>query len=115
MSEGIGLLTLLVVLPLVGSVVVAALPRGNALLAKEVALAFALITLALGVFVATRFDTGTGEFQQVESVSWIPSLGVSWTLGLDGVGLILLLLAVLLVPPVTVVVEVVVSVVFSPA
>ncbi len=98
MSEGIGLLTLLVVLPLVGSVVVAMLPRDNALLAKEVALGFALITLALGVFVATQFDTATGDFQQVESVQWIPSLGVSWTLGLDGIGLILLLLAVLLVP-----------------
>jgi NADH-quinone oxidoreductase subunit M len=98
MNEGLGVLTLLAALPLIGSVLVAALPRNNATLAKQVALGISLATLALAVVVALRFETGVGGYQMVESVDWIPALGVSWTLGLDGLGLILILLSVLLVP-----------------
>ncbi len=102
MNEGFGVLTLLAALPLVGSVVVAALPRNNPAIAKQVALVVSLLTLALAVVVALRFDTGVGGYQMVESVQWIPALGVSWTLGLDGLGLILILLSALLVPVVLV-------------
>ncbi len=102
MNDGLGLLTLLAALPLVGSLVVAALPRANATLAKQVALGFSLAALALAGVVAVQYDSGASGYQMVESVSWIPSLGVSWTLGLDGLGLVLLLLAVLLVPVVLV-------------
>lgn len=102
MSNGVGLVTLLAVLPLVGSVVVALLPSSRPTLAKQVALAFAVATLLLGVGVALGFDTGEGAFQMVESQSWIPALGISWTVGLDGIGLILVLLAVILVPVVMV-------------
>ena len=102
MNEGLGLLTLLAALPLVGSIAVAALPRGNASLAKQVALAVSLLTLALALVVAWQFDTSAVGYQMVEQVEWIPALGVSWTLGLDGIGLTLLLLSVLLVPVVLV-------------
>jgi len=98
MSTGFGLLTLLAALPLVGSIVVVLLPSDKEELAKRVALAFALGALALGVVAAVQFDTSQGGYQMVESVEWIPALGVSWTLGLDGIGLVLVLLAVLLVP-----------------
>lgn len=98
MSNGIGLLTLLAAIPLVGSVIVVALPRDAAALAKKVALGVSLVTLALAVVIAVQFDTAIGGYQMVESVSWIPALGVSWTLGLDGIGLILVLLATVLVP-----------------
>ena len=98
MNSGLGVLTLLAALPLIGSVVVAALPRNNATLAKQIALGASLVTLALAIVVALRFETGVGGYQLVESVDWIPALGVSWTLGVDGLGLILILLSALLVP-----------------
>lgn len=101
-NEGLGLLTLMAVLPLLGSLVVALLPRSSAELAKRLALVISLATLALAVVVALQFDAGASGYQLVESVSWIPSLGVSWTLGLDGLGLILVLLSTLLVPVVMV-------------
>jgi NADH-quinone oxidoreductase subunit M len=98
MNSGLGVLTLLAALPLIGSVLVAALPRNNAALAKQIALGVSLLTLALAVVVALRFEVGVGGYQLVESVDWIPALGVSWTLGVDGLGLILILLSALLVP-----------------
>ena len=98
MSSGLGLLTLLAALPLVGSLVVVALPSTRPQLAKGVALGFALLTVLLAVIVALQFEVGVGGHQMVESISWIPALGVTWTLGLDGLGLVLVLLSVLLVP-----------------
>jgi NADH-quinone oxidoreductase subunit M len=44
------------------------------------------------------FDRGATGFQYVERYSWIPSLGISYQLGVDGISLILILLSVLLVP-----------------
>jgi len=98
MNEGLGLLTLLAALPLVGSIVVAALPRGNPALAKQVALGVSLAALALAGVIAVQYDSGASGYQMVEQVDWIPALGVSWTLGLDGLGLVLVLLSAVLVP-----------------
>ena len=98
MSEGLGLLTLLVALPLVGSVIVALTPSARPIVAKQVALAVSLVTLAVGVVALLGFDTADAQYQAVESASWIEALGVSWTLGLDGIGVVLVGLSLVIVP-----------------
>lgn len=92
-------LTVLVVVPLVGALVTAVLGRGrgDAVLPKQVALAFALLTTVLGVVIATQYDAGAG-MQLTETVNWIEPLGVHWALGVDGLGLLMILLTVGLVP-----------------
>jgi len=48
---------------------------------------------------AFRFDTATaGSYQFTEKVHWIPQLGVSYALGVDGIGLTMVLLSTVLVP-----------------
>ena len=93
-------LTTLGVVPLLGAVIVAALPRGSARLAKPLALAVSLLTLAIGIGAATRFDTAGrgGAFQLAEVHEWIPSFGVSYALGVDGISLALILMSLVLVP-----------------
>jgi len=92
-------LTILGAIPLVGSLLVALLPKGRDLIAKQVALAFSLVTLALTIFVALQFDgSSTQPFQFLESVPWIPAFGISYALGIDGIGLVLIALATTLVP-----------------
>jgi NADH-quinone oxidoreductase subunit M len=94
-------LTLLGAIPLIGGVIVAALPRARPLLAKQVAIAFALVTLALTILLAARFEPGSAgdeQFQFVEQYDWIPSFGVSYALGVDGISLVLIALAAVLVP-----------------
>lgn len=93
------LLTVTGAVPLVGSVVVLLLPKTAVRLAKSIALAFSLIALALVVVLALRFDPNSGAaFQFTETHSWIRSFGISYSLGVDGIALVLIALSALLVP-----------------
>ena len=93
-------LSLLMVVPLTGAAVVAVLPSSSAALARPIALGSALVTLVLGIIAtATSFTRGsTEQFQMVEQHEWIPQLGVSYSLGVDGISLALILMALVLVP-----------------
>jgi len=92
------LLTVLAGLPLLGSLLLIGL-KGPA--AKAVALVASLLTLLLAVVVATRYRLGAG-MQLVEEASWIKPLGAHYALGLDGIGLTLVLLVVIVTPVVIV-------------
>jgi NADH-quinone oxidoreductase subunit M len=92
-------LTTLMVVPLVGSVVVSLLPRGRAVLAKQVTLVVSLATLVLTVLMALQFQGDSTEpFQFVESHTWIGAFGISYSVGIDGIALVLIALAATLVP-----------------
>jgi NADH-quinone oxidoreductase subunit M len=91
-------LTFLWLLPLVGAAVVVALPARMSHIAKSVALAVSLGVLAIGVALAITFDRGGQQFQFIERHSWIPAFGTSYSLGLDGIALVLVLLTAVLVP-----------------
>ena len=71
------LLTLMMVVPVVGALVVALLPDGSARLARPVALGVSLVTLALGIAAWVAFDSGSDAmFQLTETYAWIPQFGV---------------------------------------
>ncbi len=92
-------LTILGVLPLVGALVLLVLPRDNARLIKQVALVFSLAALVFTVVMGLQFDAdSTAAFQFVESYPWIPAFGISYSVGVDGIGLVLVALATTLVP-----------------
>ncbi|MDP9820705.1 NADH-quinone oxidoreductase subunit M [Nocardioides massiliensis] len=91
-------LTVLMAVPLVGAAVLAVLPRridGN--LAKQVALGVSLVTLVLGAVLAFSFEPG-GGYQFTVEVDWISAFGAHFALGLDGIGLALVLMTVILAP-----------------
>jgi NADH-quinone oxidoreductase subunit M len=87
-------LTILALLPAVGAVV---LIFTGVKAAKHVALVVSLITFAFALIVATRFRIG-GGMQLVEQAPWIKPLGAYYALGLDGLGLTLVLLVVIITP-----------------
>jgi len=87
-------LTILALLPAVGAV---ALIFTGVKAAKQIALVVSLITLVFAVIVATQFKIGYG-MQLVEQVPWIKPLGAYYALGLDGLGLTLVLLVVIITP-----------------
>jgi NADH-quinone oxidoreductase subunit M len=88
------ILSVLILLPLVGALVTAFVPGA---LARTVGLGFSVATLAAGVVAATQYDAGAG-MQLEEKNTWIESLGVHYALGVDGLGLLMVLLTVVLVP-----------------
>src|SRR5665648_521793 len=92
-------LTTLVVLPLVGAAAVCLLPASARRWARQVAVGVSLVTLVVGVLALGVFDVaGAGTVQLTERVGWIPAFGVSYALGVNGLGLSLILLALFLVP-----------------
>lgn len=91
-------LTTLWLLPVAGAVVVLLLPAAQRVLARWVALGFSVAVLVVAVLLATHFEPGGEQFQFVESHSWIPAFGAGYTLGVDGIALVLVLLTTALVP-----------------
>lgn len=91
-------LTVLGILPLLGALVVATLGKSDARRAKLVALSTSIITALYAIFVAVGFEIDRPGFQFVESREWIPAFGISYGVGVDGLSLVLILLAVILVP-----------------
>jgi NADH-quinone oxidoreductase subunit M len=83
------MLTAIWLLPALGGLVVAFLPRT---LARTVGATFAVASLALTLVVAVMFDPGHHGYQFEESVSWIPQFGASYHLGIDGISLWLIVL-----------------------
>ena len=86
------MLTILALLPLVGGLVVWFL-RGNT--ARYVGLAIALVTFVYSIIVAAVHLGGTDTS---EHQVWIKAFGAYYALGLDGMGLLMVLLTTLLVP-----------------
>lgn len=93
----IPLLSVVVALPLIAAVLIC-LP-GIRHAARQFALAFSLVELALVGATAAYFDwSQPAVYQLAESYNWIPMLGITWSLAVNALGLIMLLLLAALVP-----------------
>jgi NADH-quinone oxidoreductase subunit M len=91
-------LTILIALPILGSFVVALLPaRATGALTKQLALGTSVLTLLVAIAVAVAYDPG-GGMQFTEDVEWIALFGAHYAVGVDGLGLSLVLLTVILAP-----------------
>lgn len=90
-------LTVLALLPAVGALLLIFV-KGTA--AKQVALAFSLATAVVAGYVGFSYAAGGREF--AEQVPWIRPLGAYYALGLDGIGLTLVILAAVVTPVVIV-------------
>ncbi|HEX8971412.1 NADH-quinone oxidoreductase subunit M [Oryzihumus sp.] len=92
-------LTTIGLIPLIGAAVVALLPASLAGRARQISLGFSLATLVVAIGAALQFNTSsTQQFQLSETHSWIPQFGVSYAVGVDGIALVLIMLAVILAP-----------------
>ena len=90
------ILTAITWLPIVGVAVIMLLPRGQARLAKAVALAAAGGSLVLSWGLLISFDRSSSEPQFTERTTWIPELGMTYSLGVDGLSFPMILLTTLL-------------------
>ena len=90
-------LSVLTAVPLIGAITILALRDKQKNRARILALAFSFIALALTLILWHRFDSASGALQFQEWHTWIPSLGAEYYLGIDGLGLVMLLLSALVV------------------
>ncbi len=90
---GIPFLSLAIWVPIVGGLL--ALASGsdrNASVARFVALLSALAGLAVSIPLYTGFDVSKSAMQFVETYSWIPRFNINYTLGVDGISVLFVLL-----------------------
>lgn len=95
-SEGTPILSLLIFAPLLAALVAGFLR--NERLLRWWALLYTVGAAAGSLPLYWRFNTETAAFQFVEHAAWIPWLKVNWTVGLDGISLLLVLLTTLVMP-----------------
>ena len=93
-------LTVLVALPAAGAALLGFVPALRRSAGRLIALAVALVELAIGIYAAaTRFDwAAPASYQLYESRTWIPQIGVTWSVAVNALGLVMILLALALVP-----------------
>ncbi|MGH3522041.1 MAG: NADH-quinone oxidoreductase subunit M [Mycobacterium sp.] len=91
-------LSVLWLVPIAGALLVIVLPGRFSQLAKWTGLSFSVIVLAIAIVITVGFDTGGATYQFVESHPWIPAFGAGYTLGVDGIAVVLILLTAVLVP-----------------
>jgi NADH-quinone oxidoreductase subunit M len=92
------ILTALVLVPAVGAVAVALIPRARAELHRGVALLFSSAAGALAIYLLAAFDKNDAGMQFETNRSWIGDFGISWHLGVDGISLFLVVLTAVLFP-----------------
>lgn len=92
------ILTLLTLVPFIGGALVIGVSPARKGLARGLGLGCSVLALALAGALWARFDHAPGELQFVERHAWIPSLGVDYFVGVDGLGLLMVMLTTLLVP-----------------
>jgi len=89
----------LVLVPTVGALLVACLPRRRPELLKLVAVATSVVVGGMSLWLLKGFDASQGaEMQFTSRADWISDLGVQWLLGIDGISLFLVVLTGVLFP-----------------
>jgi NADH-quinone oxidoreductase subunit M len=93
--DGLPILTLIVFTPAIGALLLLLVPASAHRLIRWVALAAALASFGLSLLLI-GYDPSGAEFQFREDLPWIDAFGMRYTLGVDGISVVLVLLTTLL-------------------
>ncbi|MFM2430650.1 MAG: hypothetical protein RLZZ511_1863 [Cyanobacteriota bacterium] len=87
------LLSPLILIPTIGAIVMSLLPQSiSGEKIRQIALALMAATLAWSLLVVTQFDIHNPAMQLVEQLDWLKDLGLTYSLGVDGLSVLLLVL-----------------------
>jgi NADH-quinone oxidoreductase subunit M len=92
------LLSAVVFVPAAGAALLLLFPKSAEKAARNVALGISILDLVLSIPLWTRFALTQTGFQFREKMAWIPQLGISYDVGLDGISLLIVLLTTVLTP-----------------
>jgi NADH-quinone oxidoreductase subunit M len=92
------ILTIVTFLPAVGAILLPFFNRKNVGAIRAFSLLIAILTFVLSLHLIAHFDYGRSDFQFLVNVAWIPSLGINYHMGVDGISVFLILLATVLTP-----------------
>ena len=89
----IPILSIIIFIPLVTGLIILFLPAENKKLIRGISLTAASFTLLLSFILYFSYQSDVGGYQFLEKVPWVPALGISYFVGVDGISLPLVLLS----------------------
>ena len=95
---GFPILPAIVVVPVIGVVLVSLVPRRRPDIARAVGTVVAVVAAGLAIAMAVRFRSGQPGYQFVVANQWIPTFGIQWKLGVDGISVFIVAVTAVLFP-----------------
>jgi NADH-quinone oxidoreductase subunit M len=92
------ILTVITFLPAAGALMLLFYRREHIRSIRALALIITLLTFVFSLHLIAHFDSSNPDFQFALKVPWMPSYGINYALGIDGISLFLILLTTLLSP-----------------
>src|SRR6266581_1212065 len=92
------ILTIITFTPAAGAVLLLFYNRDHVRSLRAFALIVTLLTFIFSLHLVAHFESGNPDFQFGLKMPWIPSLGIDYSMGVDGISVFLILLATLLTP-----------------
>lgn len=86
------ILSTILLIPTLGSILLLLIPNDLKRLIKAVPIATSSLSLLLSIFVYYSYNKVLGGMQFNETLPWVPSLGINYSLGIDGISVPLILL-----------------------
>jgi NADH-quinone oxidoreductase subunit M len=86
------ILSIVMFFPLAGALLLLLLPKNSTSLIRLLANVIGFVGFLISLPLVMWFDADNAEFQFVERADWIPSIGASYSLGIDGISLLLIIL-----------------------
>src|SRR3989338_556988 len=82
--------------PILGASLLLFVPKDKLAALKTISLASVSSSLFFAVSAFIRYDRGAAGYQFIDKFDWIPSLGISYHVGVDGINLVLLLMTAII-------------------
>ena len=92
------MLTALIIVPAVAALIVMALPATRRELALPVGFGLSVIPLAIAGYMFFAFEVGEAGYQFTQRAVWFEPWGLSWSVGVDGISLGMVVLSTILIP-----------------
>src|SRR2546427_10355410 len=92
------ILTIVTFMPAAGALLLLFYNRQHARSIRMFALIITLLTFIFSLHLVAHFDSSNPDFQFAINIPWIPSFGIDYRMGVDGISVFLILLTTLLSP-----------------
>ncbi len=86
-------LSIIIFTPLAAGLVILLIPKEQKQAVRWVAFAASVITFLLSIYTFFQYDLHKAGYQFIEKMNWVPSFGITYYLGIDGISAPLVLLA----------------------
>lgn len=86
------ILSVIVFTPIISALIILLIPEERKTEVRMTALAASLIAFALSIWLYFSYDVAAGGYQFTEQYNWLPALGISYFVGIDGISAPLVLL-----------------------